>query len=164
MTDHKLKLKETFSRQEKHILRPGDRLSLKCVACGTPLPTITWNLDAFPIPETHRIQYGDYVRYVGISSFPIHSPSFSSLLPPPPSPTPSRSAHTNVMLCHPDLCDKHANSGRSETLIARMMSTIFRVSLSWERIGIAGIRVLRAIPHLPIDHRRTAKDFRTGCN
>ena len=75
VSDHKLKLKETFSRQEKHIVRPGDRLSLKCVACGTPLPTITWNLDAFPVPETHRIQYGDYVRYAA---------SPSSLLPSSP--------------------------------------------------------------------------------
>jgi hypothetical protein len=59
-----VKLKETFSRvnNESHILRPGDRLSLKCVATGSPLPTITWTLDSSPIPETHRIQYGDYVR------------------------------------------------------------------------------------------------------
>ena len=59
-----VKLKEAFSRlnNESHILRPGDRLSLKCVATGTPLPTITWTLDSLSIPETHRIQYGDYVR------------------------------------------------------------------------------------------------------
>lgn len=59
-----LKLKETFHKKEKHILRAGDRLSLKCIATGSPLPTITWTLDSAPIPETHRIQYGDYVRYV----------------------------------------------------------------------------------------------------
>ena len=69
----KLKLKETFSWSNgKHITRPGDRLSLKCVASGSPLPTITWTLDGHSIPETHRIQYGDYVRWVNITYHSVH--------------------------------------------------------------------------------------------
>lgn len=52
-------LKETFREM---IRNQGDSLSLKCVAIGSPLPTVTWSLDGNPIPETHRIQYGDYVR------------------------------------------------------------------------------------------------------
>uniref|UniRef100_T1K8A2 Down syndrome cell adhesion molecule n=1 Tax=Tetranychus urticae TaxID=32264 RepID=T1K8A2_TETUR len=55
-------LKETFSEL---ITSPGERLSLKCVASGNPLPTVTWTLDDQPIPETHRIQYGDYVSMNG---------------------------------------------------------------------------------------------------
>lgn len=51
--------KETF---HELIRNQGDSLSLKCVAIGNPLPTVTWTLDGNPIPETHRIQYGDYVR------------------------------------------------------------------------------------------------------
>ena len=72
--EDELKLKETFHKKEKHILRSGDRLSLKCIATGSPLPTITWSLDGAPIPETHRIQYGDYVRYVK-SCLNVHSMS-----------------------------------------------------------------------------------------
>lgn len=106
ISDHKLKLKETFSRHEKHILRPGDRLSLKCVACGTPLPTITWNLDAFPIPETHRIQYGDYVRY----PFPF-SPSSGITVCSLFAPTVAHSMNACIMFCHPTFfsCDAHTN-------------------------------------------------------
>lgn len=59
LSEDEPKLRETFAR---HILRPGDRLSLKCVATGNPLPTLMWSVDGVSVPETHRIQYGDYVR------------------------------------------------------------------------------------------------------
>jgi hypothetical protein len=48
---------------KEHILRPNDRLSLRCIASGVPIPTIFWTIDSNPIPDNHRIQFGDYVRY-----------------------------------------------------------------------------------------------------
>ncbi|XP_015789143.1 Down syndrome cell adhesion molecule-like protein Dscam2 isoform X2 [Tetranychus urticae] len=63
--------KETFKSQT---LDPGPSLSLKCVAAGNPLPQITWTLDGFPIPESMRVRFGDFVTkenlvvsYVNIS-------------------------------------------------------------------------------------------------
>ncbi|XP_074602199.1 cell adhesion molecule Dscam1-like isoform X2 [Brevipalpus obovatus] len=55
-------LREVF---RESVRNPGESLSLKCVASGNPLPTVTWTLDNFPIPEAHRIQYGDYVSIHG---------------------------------------------------------------------------------------------------
>ncbi|KFM71491.1 Down syndrome cell adhesion molecule-like protein Dscam2, partial [Stegodyphus mimosarum] len=51
-------LKYVFSRQT---VQPGDRFSLRCVAAGNPIPRVTWSLDSRPIPENHRVQYGDFV-------------------------------------------------------------------------------------------------------
>lgn len=59
VTEEVPRLKTTFSQQ---ILRPNDALSLRCVASGTPLSTITWTIDGYPIAENHHILYGDYVR------------------------------------------------------------------------------------------------------
>lgn len=53
--------KETFKSQT---LDPGPSLSLKCVAAGNPLPQITWTLDGFPIPESMRVRFGDFVTKV----------------------------------------------------------------------------------------------------
>ncbi|RWS31663.1 Down syndrome cell adhesion molecule-like protein, partial [Leptotrombidium deliense] len=45
-------------------------LSLKCVASGTPLPQVTWSLDASPIGEHLRVRVGDYVTSDGfVNSF-----------------------------------------------------------------------------------------------
>ncbi|XP_050729970.1 cell adhesion molecule Dscam2-like isoform X1 [Eriocheir sinensis] len=56
-------------------IKPGPSVSLKCIATGTPTPHITWQLDGFPIPHSHRYvkgQYvsahGDVVSHVNISS------------------------------------------------------------------------------------------------
>ncbi|GFQ75213.1 down syndrome cell adhesion molecule-like protein Dscam2 [Trichonephila clavata] len=51
-------LKYVFSRQT---IQPGERFSLRCVAAGNPIPRVTWSLDSRPIPENHRVQYGDFV-------------------------------------------------------------------------------------------------------
>ncbi|CAL1295376.1 unnamed protein product, partial [Larinioides sclopetarius] len=53
---------ETFDEQT---IQPGPSLSLKCVASGNPLPQIVWRLDDAPIPENHRIRFGDYVTKDG---------------------------------------------------------------------------------------------------
>lgn len=65
-------LKKVFA---KTVLKPGDKMSLKCVASGNPLPTVTFRIFDAALPENHRIQYGDYVSlsgdvvsYVNISS------------------------------------------------------------------------------------------------
>ncbi|KAI1289763.1 Down syndrome cell adhesion molecule-like protein Dscam2 [Halotydeus destructor] len=43
-------------------VEPGTDVSLKCTASGSPLPQITWWLDAGPIPESSsRLSVGDYV-------------------------------------------------------------------------------------------------------
>ena len=65
-------LKKVFS---KTILKQGDKMSLKCIASGNPLPTVTFRIFDQSLPENHKIQYGDYVSlngdvvsYVNISS------------------------------------------------------------------------------------------------
>lgn len=50
---------------ESQLLSVGERLSLKCVASGNPLPTVTWTVYDQALPENHRIQYGDYVSLTG---------------------------------------------------------------------------------------------------
>ncbi|KAF2352140.1 Immunoglobulin I-set [Trinorchestia longiramus] len=37
-----------------HTLQPGPAVSLKCIARATPTPHITWTLDGFPLPQSHR--------------------------------------------------------------------------------------------------------------
>ena len=37
-----------------HTLQPGPSVSLKCIASGTPTPHITWTLDKFPLPQSHK--------------------------------------------------------------------------------------------------------------
>ncbi|XP_022248097.1 Down syndrome cell adhesion molecule-like protein Dscam2, partial [Limulus polyphemus] len=63
---------DTFREMKLH---PGSLISLKCMATGSPLPQITWQLDGVPLPESHRIRLGDYVTpdgavvsYVNISN------------------------------------------------------------------------------------------------
>ncbi|XP_064480697.1 cell adhesion molecule Dscam1-like isoform X2 [Ornithodoros turicata] len=56
-------LRETFHTET---VEPGRRLSLKCSASGSPLPQITWALDDAPVPETHRVRFGDYVTQFGV--------------------------------------------------------------------------------------------------
>lgn len=52
------KFLEVFKSEE---LRPGEQLSLKCMAAGSPLPMITWLLDDLSINDLNGIRYGDYV-------------------------------------------------------------------------------------------------------
>ncbi|KAL1428795.1 hypothetical protein MTO96_002516 [Rhipicephalus appendiculatus] len=54
---------ETFGGET---VQAGTRLSLKCSASGNPLPQITWSLDDAPVPETHRVRFGDYVTQYGV--------------------------------------------------------------------------------------------------
>ncbi|XP_042865020.1 Down syndrome cell adhesion molecule-like protein Dscam2 [Penaeus japonicus] len=46
-------------------LTPGPSVSLKCIASGTPTPTITWALDGFPLPQNERLVMGQYVSVHG---------------------------------------------------------------------------------------------------
>ncbi|XP_050724052.1 cell adhesion molecule Dscam2-like [Eriocheir sinensis] len=46
-------------------LQPGPAVSLKCIAAGTPTPHITWTLDGFPLPHSHRLVKGQYVSAEG---------------------------------------------------------------------------------------------------
>ncbi|XP_071517586.1 cell adhesion molecule Dscam2-like isoform X2 [Panulirus ornatus] len=46
-------------------LQPGPAVSLKCIATGTPTPHISWTLDGFPIPHSHRYVKGQYVSAHG---------------------------------------------------------------------------------------------------
>lgn len=39
-------------------LTPGPSVSLKCIASGTPTPTISWALDGFPLPQNERWVHG----------------------------------------------------------------------------------------------------------
>lgn len=69
LSDEPARLIETFS-SDSLLLKPGDKLSLKCVATGNPLPQITWTLDGQPIAEQHRLRVGDYVNADGfVNSF-----------------------------------------------------------------------------------------------
>lgn len=58
-TEERPRLVSTFTR---HVIDPGERVSLRCVASGHPIPTITWSVDGEPIGDSHRIQFGDFVR------------------------------------------------------------------------------------------------------
>ncbi|CAL4073591.1 unnamed protein product, partial [Meganyctiphanes norvegica] len=46
-------------------LQPGPAVSLKCISQGTPTPQITWKLDGFPLPTSHRYLMGQYVSAHG---------------------------------------------------------------------------------------------------
>ncbi|XP_063872912.1 cell adhesion molecule Dscam2-like [Scylla paramamosain] len=46
-------------------LTPGPSVSLKCIASGTPTPTISWALDGFPLPQNERLVVGQYVNVHG---------------------------------------------------------------------------------------------------
>ncbi|XP_076065783.1 cell adhesion molecule Dscam2-like isoform X4 [Oratosquilla oratoria] len=47
------------------ILTHGPTVSLKCIATGTPTPTIKWALDGFPLPHNDRLVVGQYVNVHG---------------------------------------------------------------------------------------------------
>ncbi|OQR70151.1 Down syndrome cell adhesion molecule protein Dscam2-like, partial [Tropilaelaps mercedesae] len=42
--------------------KPRSEISLKCQATGSPLPQLSWLLDASPLPETRDINQGDFVQ------------------------------------------------------------------------------------------------------
>nr|XP_053639082.1 cell adhesion molecule Dscam2-like [Cherax quadricarinatus] len=46
-------------------ITPGPSVSLKCIASGTPTPTISWALDGFPLPQNERLVVGQYVSVHG---------------------------------------------------------------------------------------------------
>ncbi|XP_076307336.1 cell adhesion molecule Dscam1-like isoform X1 [Tachypleus tridentatus] len=50
---------------EEMTVKPGSRVSLKCVAIGNPLPQITWTSYGEPVPDNNRIRTGDYVSKEG---------------------------------------------------------------------------------------------------
>ncbi|KAH8024618.1 hypothetical protein HPB51_000017 [Rhipicephalus microplus] len=63
VTEDLPQFQETFGGET---VQAGTRLSLKCSASGNPLPQITWSLDDAPVPETHRVRFGDYVTQYGV--------------------------------------------------------------------------------------------------
>ncbi|KAK3858057.1 hypothetical protein Pcinc_035719, partial [Petrolisthes cinctipes] len=56
---------ELLYRFIEQTLQPGPAVSLKCIATGTPTPHITWTLDGFPLPHSHRLVKGQYVSAQG---------------------------------------------------------------------------------------------------
>ncbi|XP_050730025.1 cell adhesion molecule Dscam2-like [Eriocheir sinensis] len=46
-------------------LQPGPAVSLKCIAAGSPTPHVTWTLDGFPLPHSHRLVKGQFVSAGG---------------------------------------------------------------------------------------------------
>ncbi|XP_047741073.1 Down syndrome cell adhesion molecule-like protein Dscam2 [Hyalella azteca] len=46
-------------------MRPGPSASLKCIARGTPTPTLSWTLDGFPLPQSERMLVGQHVTGLG---------------------------------------------------------------------------------------------------
>ncbi|XP_023231571.1 Down syndrome cell adhesion molecule-like protein Dscam2, partial [Centruroides sculpturatus] len=45
--------------------RDGQFVSLQCEAIGSPIPQIDWTLDGENLPESRRVQFGDFVRRDG---------------------------------------------------------------------------------------------------
>lgn len=67
LTDDPPKFIEYFDEVK---IEPFSKLSLKCIASGTPLPQITWTLDGYSINEHLRVRVGDYVTSEGhVNSF-----------------------------------------------------------------------------------------------
>ncbi|XP_068204699.1 cell adhesion molecule Dscam2-like [Palaemon carinicauda] len=46
-------------------LQPGPSVSLKCIASGSPTPSVTWTLDGFPVWHSDRLVLGQYVSVDG---------------------------------------------------------------------------------------------------
>ncbi|XP_069192476.1 cell adhesion molecule Dscam2 isoform X3 [Procambarus clarkii] len=46
-------------------LQPGPSVSLKCIASGSPTPSVTWTLDGFPVKHSDRLVLGQYVSVDG---------------------------------------------------------------------------------------------------
>nr|ASU04349.1 Dscam7 [Mesobuthus martensii] len=49
--------------EQRH--RDGQFVSLQCEAIGSPIPQIDWTLDGENLPESRRVQFGDFVRRDG---------------------------------------------------------------------------------------------------
>lgn len=58
-------LQAIFSEQIK---MPNSEVSLKCLAFGQPLPTITWKLDGAILIGTHRVRIGSFVNANGTAT------------------------------------------------------------------------------------------------
>ncbi|XP_022701070.1 Down syndrome cell adhesion molecule-like protein Dscam2 [Varroa jacobsoni] len=57
-------LSDTFSAS---VRKQGERLSLRCVATGSPLPQVSWLLDGQPVSESGSTQQGDFVQPDGFA-------------------------------------------------------------------------------------------------
>jgi len=57
-------LLETFPTTQ--VIEAGVSVSLKCIASGSPLPSVTWSLDSQQIPDDSRYRIGDYVTSGGL--------------------------------------------------------------------------------------------------
>ena len=59
-------------------MKPGPAVSLKCIAGGSPTPSVTWSLDGFPVGHSDKLVRGQYVgsdgsvvSHVNISSVTV---------------------------------------------------------------------------------------------
>lgn len=69
-------IQERFGEQ---LTQAGPKVSLKCVATGTPLPVITWALDKSPIRGQSQVvitdfvnENGDVVSFLNVTSVRLH--------------------------------------------------------------------------------------------
>ncbi|KFM67166.1 Down syndrome cell adhesion molecule-like protein Dscam2, partial [Stegodyphus mimosarum] len=145
---------ETFQEQT---VQPGPSLSLKCVASGNPLPQIVWKLDGAPIPENHRIRFGDYVTkdgfvvsFVNVSNVKTEDGGDYRCIANNGIGEVSHEARVNVM--GPPVVVRRARNVTvvaGDVLVLRCPVAGYPLdNIHWERAGV----------RLPYNHRQKAHD------
>ncbi|CAG2162952.1 unnamed protein product, partial [Oppiella nova] len=145
--------REVFPQQT---LDPGPSLSLKCIAGGTPLPQITWQLDDSPIPESLRVRFGDYVTkdglvisYVNISEVRVEDGGGYACKADNGVASIEHFAKINVLGPPVVRPMRNITVVASEPLIVRCPVGGYPLeSITWERAG----------HHLPYNHRQKVHD------